>query len=239
MTDVKDNSSLPLLFSITGAILLVAVGGWFFLEQQESEPATTQSGRAAEAPTSAISNAADAPVQSPRTLVENEPEVDPVVEQNDTELTGADADLRLARLAADADILVLPATQSALHYYGRILDADPGHAIANAELDTILARVAQTVTQHLEDRAFVEAHEIAALVAKQRPEHSLVIETQQTLDDHTEQLIQQAIQNVRDGNDDRAGQLLATAEGLPGRNPDYFIAIRESIAEIQAVRQSA
>ncbi|MDH3431500.1 MAG: energy transducer TonB [Gammaproteobacteria bacterium] len=239
MTDVKDNSSLPLLFSITGAILLVAVGGWFFLEQQESEPATTQSGRAAEAPTSAISNAADAPVQSPRTLVENEPEVDPVVEQNDTELTGADADLRLARLAADADILVLPATQSALHYYGRILDADPGHAIANAELDTILARVAQTVTQHLEDRAFVEAHEIAALVAKQRPEHSLVIETQQTLDNHTEQLIQQAIQNVRDGNDDRAGQLIAAAEGLPGRNPDYFIAIRESIAEIQAVRQSA
>jgi len=239
MTDVKDNSSLPLLFAITGAILLVAVGGWFFLEQQESVPATTQSSPPVEPPASAITNTVDAPLPGPQTLVESEPEVEPVVEQTDTALTGADAELRLARLAADADILVLPAEQSALHYYGRILDADPGHAIANAELDTILASVAQTVTQHLDAGEFDDAYKIAALVAKRRPEHSLVTETQQTLDDYTEQLIGQAMQSVRDGDDDQASRNIATAEGLPGRNPDYFIAIRDSISEMQEVRQAA
>jgi TonB family protein len=239
VTDVKDNSSLPLLFSITGAILLVAVGGWFFLGQQETVPAITQSTPTITPPTSTISNTVDTPSPSPQTVVEDKPEVVSTAAPTDTSLTAADAELRKARLAADADILVLPAAQSALHYYGRILDADPEHAIANAELDTILARVARTVMQHLSAGEFGEAYEIAALVATHRPEHSLVIETQQTLDDYTEQLVAQAMQSVRDGNDDRAMQIVATAEALPGRNPDYIIAIRDSIAEIQVVRQAA
>jgi TonB family protein len=103
----------------------------------------------------------------------------------------------------------------------------------------MLASVAQTVTQHLAAEEFDDAYEIAMLVATQRPEHSLVIATQQTLDDLTEQRVEQAIRNVRDGNDGEAARTIAAAEALPGRNPDYFVAVRDSIAEIQTVRRAA
>jgi TonB family protein len=239
MTDAKDNSSLPLLLSISGAVLLVAVGGWFFLDQEEPVPATTRSSLIATSPSAEETNTTDVPLRSPTTIIENEPEAEPGATQADPESADTDAELRKARLAVDADILVLPAAQSALHYYGLILDADPGHAIANAELDAMLASVAQTVTQHLAAEEFDDAYEIAMLVATQRPEHSLVIATQQTLDDLTEQRVEQAIRNVRDGNDGEAARTIAAAEALPGRNPDYFVAVRDSIAEIQTVRRAA
>ena len=141
------------------------------------------------------------------------------------------AELRKARLAADADILVFPEDQSALHYYGRVLSADPENEVANAELGTVLTRVAQTVTQHLEAEEFDQAYAIAALVAQQEPEHSLVRDTQQVLDARTEELVAEAIQHAQDGNDARAVEVLAAAEALPGRNPGYFVAVRESMAE--------
>jgi len=239
MTDAKDNSSLPLLLGISGTILVVAVGGWFFLEQEEPVPPSAQSASIAAQPEiglAAIDNTTEP--GEPETAVV-EPAAAPAIEVLDAPTTGVDAELRKARLAADADILVMPAAQSALHYYGRILDADPGHPIATAELDAMLARVARSVTQHLEAEEFDQAYQIAVLVAKQRPEHALVIETQQTLDDYTEQLVEQAIQDVRDGNDEEGMLAITTAQSLPGRNPDYFTAIRESVAEIQDARQAA
>ncbi len=39
MTESTDNSSLPMLLAITGAIVVVAVGGWFYLEQADTPPA--------------------------------------------------------------------------------------------------------------------------------------------------------------------------------------------------------
>ena len=124
MTDTKDNSSLPLLFAITGSILAVAVGGWFFLGQQEPVTPTGQ--------TSPVVNQSSL---SPEATVEVAPpqasdpdvtlaEVASAVEVVDVPAAGIDAELRKARLAAEADILVVPAAQSALHYYGRILDAE-------------------------------------------------------------------------------------------------------------------
>ncbi len=41
MTEVKDNSSLPLLLSITGAVVVVAIGGWFFLNQEPVDATPT------------------------------------------------------------------------------------------------------------------------------------------------------------------------------------------------------
>lgn len=239
MTDTKDNSSLPLLLGISGTILVVAVGGWFFLEQEEPAPPSVQDAPIAALPESEFAATDDttAPGEPETAVVEPGPA--PAIEVIDAPTTGVDAELRKARLAADADILVVPAAQSALHYYGRILDVEPEHQIANAELDAMLARVAQTVTQHLEAEEFDQAFEIAALVARQRPEHALVIETQQTLDDYTEQLVEQAIQDVRDGNDEEAMLGITTAQGLPNRNPEYFTAVRESVAEIQDARQAA
>lgn len=237
MTDAKDNSSLPLLFAISGTILVVAVGGWFFLEQGEPEPIVSQRGSLVTQ--SALPAEVDDAEQAQDETDTVEQEAQPAAQVIDAPLTAADAELRKARLAADADILVTPAAQSAVHYYGRILDIDPEHAFANAELDAVLARVAQTVTQHLEAEEYEQAYEIAVLVARQRPEHALVIETQQTLDDYTEQLIEQALQDYRAGNDAAGLQAVTTAESLPGRNPDYFSAIRDSIAEVQSARQVA
>jgi len=223
MTEVKDNSSLPLLLSITGAVLAVAVGGWFLLNR---EPADSNE-PIAEAPVEQI-----APVEAKdETLAESHEPVAVLADVN--------AELRKARLAADADVLVFPATQSALFYYGRVLRADPEHAVANAELDAMLAQVAIAVAEHLESQEFANAHEIAKLVARLRPEHTLVMDTQRTLDDYTEQLVAEAIQHSQDGNDDQASAALATAAALPGRNPDYFTAVRASISDIRNVRQAA
>ena len=225
MTEAKDNSSLPLLLSITGAVVAVAAGGWFLLNQ---EPADT---------TEMIENA---PVAEQATISEAESE--PAVETQpaaDSSTADVDAELRKARLAADAEIFIFPATQSAFYYYGRVLRAEPDHAVANAELDALLARVGSTVTQHLEAQRFDNAHEIATIVARLRPEHFLVLETQRTLDDYTEQLVAEAIQHAQDGNDQRAREALATAEALPGRSPEYFTAVRGSITDIRDVRLAA
>jgi len=228
--DTKQNSSLPLLFAITGSILVVAVGGWFFLGYQEPVAPTSPSA-------TLLSDSSPAPVASE--MAAPDAETAAAVEIVDAPTAGIDAELRKARLAAEADILVVPASQSALYYYGRILDVEPDHEIANAEMDAMLARVAQTVTEHLAAEQYAQAYDIAALVAKRRPGHVLVAMTQQALDDYTEQQVQQAIQLVRDGNDVEAQLALANAEGLPGRNPDYFAAVRESIAEIRDARDVA
>jgi len=247
MTEAKDNSSLPLLLSITGAVLVVAVGGWFFLDQDAppppAVPSTIASGLAASAVGSEATNTEAsvdaAPAGSVSAAIVNEPAIDSTTDRGATAEPDDDAELRKARLAADADILVFPENQSALHYYGRVLGTDPANEVAIAELDTVLTRVEQTVTQHLVAEEFDAAYAIAVLVAKQRPEHSLVRETQQTLDAYTEELVAAAIQHAQDGNDDQAGEALAVAEALPARNPSYFVAIRDSMAEIRDVRVAA
>lgn len=234
MTEAKDNSSLPLLLSITGAILAVAVGGWFLLNQEATSPIEGQA-----TPVIAVATSNTTSDEDPMLENTEAPDEGRTVPMPDEEATGVDTELRKARLAADADILVFPVAQSALHYYDRALDIDPRHAIAIAELDTILARVAQTVTQHLDAEEYHDAYEIAVLVAKQNPEHALVVATERTLDDYTEELVAQAIQHAQQGNDDQAAQVLATAEALPARNPLYFDAIRDSIVEVRDVRLAA
>jgi len=213
MTEATDNSSLPLLLSITAAVVAVAAGGWFLLNKEPTTPLST------EVPELTVPQLDTAPAEDTSFDVE--------------------AELRKARLAADAEILVLPASQSALHYYRRVLKADPTNAVANAELDAMLAKVTETVRQHLELEEYPEAYEIATLVAKARPEHALVIETSTILDQQTEDLVTQAIQHAQDGRDDDAVEALAAAQALPGRNPRYFDAVRNSIDEIRSVRQAA
>ncbi len=240
MTEVKDNSSLPLLFSITGAILLVAVGGWFFLDQEPATPVTAGPPPSIVEPESTDEAAAQLPadVEAAPTAAEN-PAVPAVSAEEAAATAHIDAELRKARLAADADILVFPPDQSALHYYGSVMEADPEHAVARAELDAVLARVEQTVSAHLAAERFEQAYEIAVLVAEKRPNHALVSNTQQTLDALTEALVDEAIGHAQAGEDEQAEAALARAQALPGRNPQYFSAVRESIAEIRRVRLAA
>lgn len=235
MTEAKDNSSLPLLLSITGAVVAVAIGGWFLLNQQ-SVRQDAGSDLPVNAQAVGIDDVAVVDDQDAPAMIEA---VAPTTSSDDEGDLNVDTELRKARLAADAEILVLPATQSALFYYGRVLNADPQHAVARAERDAVLANVSQVVSQHLAAEEYGEAYEIAVVVAAQVPEHALVIETQTTLDALTEDLVQQSISSAQRGDDQVADELLATALALPGRNPRYFSAIRDSIAEIRSVREAA
>lgn len=241
MTDAKDNSSLPLLLSMTGAILLVAVGGWFWLDQ-DSEPAgggdrPAAATRAAGMVSSPEETATENEVsdEAPAQVVVDEA---PITEEPPPP-SGVETELRMARMAADADILIAPQDQSALHYYGLVLAAEPNNAVAIAELDAVLAVVAQTVAQHLDAEEYDDAYQIATLVAGLRPEHALVVETQTRLDGYTEQLVEEAVAQARAGKDKESDALIAQVTALPGRNPDYLVAIRESITEIRNVRVAA
>lgn len=221
----KDNSSLPLLLTITGAVVGVAVGGWFFLNQESTEPEA--------APPVEATPAVDttAPSVEPDTAV--------AVAETESAPSATEVNLRKAKLAAESGILVFPEDSSALYYYGLVLADEPGNAIARAERDTVLAEIATVVNDHLAAEEFSDAYVIATLVARQVPDHLLVRETQQVLDEKSKSLVDDAIQFARDGNDSQADQLLAAAQALPGRNPEYFVAVRESVSEIRDVRIAA
>lgn len=250
MTEPKENSSLPLLLSMTGAILLVAVGGWFFLDQDAAptgggDRATTVTRSAGLVSVPDATAAADEDGEATDEVTDEgtpAPATEPppvVAAELPPPVSGVETELRMARMAADADVLIFPEDQSALHYYGLVLDAEPTNAVAIAELDAILANVAQTVAEQLDAAEYEEAYKIAVLVARLRPEHTLVLETQTRLDDYTEQLVEQAVENARAGKDREADALVARAAALPGRNPEYIGAVRDSITEIRDVRVAA
>lgn len=213
MADTTDNSSLPLLMSITAAVVAVAAGGWFLLNKESTAPLSTEVPELV-APEMKAAPAEDASID-------------------------VDTELRKARLATEAEMLILPTSRSALHYYALVLKADPTNAVANAELEAMLAKVTEMVRQHLEAEEYEDAYEIAVLVARVKPEHMLVIETSTILDQQTEILVAQAIQHAQDGEDDEAVAALAEARVLPGRNPVYFDAVGSSIDEIRNVREAA
>ncbi len=225
MTEAKDNSSLPLLLSITGAVVAVVAGGWFFLNKESVAPA----------------DSSEVPFEPPAEVASGEALVDDVVAATNSIETALDveAELRKARLAAEAEILVNPPSQSALYYYGQVLKADPQHAVALAELSAALAKVERGVREQLAAEQYEDAYAIAKLVADVQPDHPLVVATQTTLDDHTEELVGQAIQHAQDGKDGQAAELLVAVEALPGRNPEYLDAVRSSVEEIRDVRVAA
>lgn len=220
MSEQKDSSSIPVLLGITGAVLVSVGAGWLLLDEQtfSGVEAGEFDSETSPAPVPAV------PAAGPSAAV-------PV--------SDIDNNLRKARLAADADILAYPAKRSALYFYGLILNAEPEHAVARAELETVLTRIAATVTSQLEAERFEDAYGLASLVAKLRPDHRLVFEVQRTLDQQAGGLVEQAMQYAYDGRDRQALAVLASAESLPGRESDYFDAVRDSIREIQESRRAA
>jgi TonB family protein len=66
-----------------------------------------------------------------------------------------------------------------------------------------------------------------------------VQEVQQELDRLTNIYVEQAIQQAQGGNDEEVVVALRAARRLPGRNPDYFSAVEESISNIQESRIAA
>ena len=214
MTEQNDNSSLPLFLAITAVVIVTVAGGWFLLGKQQAIPIE--------------------PTEIPDLLPEPLANEDASVRGEST--ADFDTELRKARLAADADILAFPPEQSALFFYGRALAVEPEHPIAKAEFAAVLTRLSQVVSGHMLAQEFDDAFRLASLVARRAPGHPLVHETQQSLNEHADRLIEQAIQHAQAGNDEQVEAVVSLAERLPGRNKEYFSALRDSISEIQQSR---
>ena len=207
VTQTQNKSSLPVLLGITIAVAAVVGVGWMTLGSDSGAPI-------------------EAGLETPEPAVLD-------VEETDAVTVDIDSYLRKARLAADAGMLAFPETQSALYYYGRILAADPNHEIANAELDAVVGQIAITVGEHLTAEEFDDAYQLSLSIAEHRPDHSIVVDTQQTLNALEGTYVEQALDHARAGENSAADNALAAAEALPGRNADYYVAVRDSLAEIR------
>ena len=155
---------------------------------------------------------------------------------DETDAQRKDTNLRKARLAAEADMLAYPVDQSALYYYNQILGIDPEHEVARAELEATLGRLAQTAMEHLDAAEYKEAYELALLVSDENPGHTLVQNVSRELDRMTNEFVEIALQNAQEGNDEQVEEALVAAQALPGRNPQYFTAVRDSIENIRSSR---
>lgn len=245
MPDHKEYSSLPLIVATSAAVVLSFVVGWLLLmpaplsgplpaPQAETEPLPVRPPLALPDPDTqeavamveiAAAEPLDiAPPLAPPEEADTAPEIDIEVE------------LRKARFAADADLLVRPPNGNALYYYGRVLAADPEHPQASAELDAVLARVALAVSEHLSADEIDAAYELAMRVAAARPDHPLVAAMRSTLDDRSNRLIDTAMNLTRAGNDDAAANVMATLAELPGVDRNVLAATDEYVANLRRSR---
>ncbi|MDJ0709681.1 MAG: energy transducer TonB [Woeseiaceae bacterium] len=240
MTTAAEKSSLPLLLGLTGAVLAVVGVGWFYLDSEPAsaptEPAWTVSSEP-EPPLDTV--AGDAGSGSSGESQEAGDSTDLAAPVADEPVTSVDADLRKARLAAGADILVFPESESALFYYNRVLQANPGDTVVTAEVAAVLASVETSVESLLNEERFDDAYEIAAVVTRYAPEHSLVTTTTEVLDQRSSGFIDQALEQARAGDDQASDEAFRSAAALPGRNAQYLAAVRSSIADIRQARADA
>lgn len=213
MSDRTQNSSLPLLLGITAAVVACVGGGWFLLGQSDT----------AQIETSGAPNAVQQMSLRP---------VSPVA----AAISELEMNLRKARLAVESDLLAFPGEQSALHYYSRVLAAEPDHALARAEFDDVLDRLERQAARYLDDRDYTDAYSLANVVAEQEPEHPLVSETRQKLDAYADELANKAQQYVKSGDDAQADAVIAAAGALPGRNRQYMSSLRASVADLRKAR---
>lgn len=245
MAKHKEYSSLPLVLATSGAVVLSFLVGWLLLAPvSETDPVAAE----AEPPV-------QPPLALPETLAEDdgalpqgEPPLDvqpplappPAIEPEPTVVASApvdvDAELRKARFAADADLLVAPAEDNALYYYTRVLAEQPDHATAQAELDSVLARIALAVSEHLTAGDIDAAYDLATRVATSRPDHPLVTALRATLDERSNRFAEQAIEYTRAGNDDAAAAVLENLGRLPGVDANVYSATSDYVGNLRQAR---
>jgi len=212
----REYSSLPLILAISSAIVVSASGGWLVMGNNST--ASTDNEEHVTAAALAV------------------PTPDYVTATTSIDI---DAELRKARLSADADLLVAPPRQNAMYFYGRVLSADPQHPLANAELDALLALISLIVDDHLAANEFDDAYDLAMSVARHKPDHPLVNGMRDDLNSYAARLADQASKYVNEGNDDEAAATLEALEGLRGLNPEFVASAREAVLSTQQSRVSA
>lgn len=208
-------SSSPIIMGIASAIVVSALGGWLLLDNKTSmQPIDEPIANTLLAIATPSTPAADSPID-------------------------VDAELRKARLSADADLLVSPPRQNALYFYGRVLAAESEHQIANAELDALLALIWLIVDDHLADNEFDEAYDLALSVSRHVPDHPLVENIRNDLNEYAEALVTKATRLAKEGDDDEAMTTLSTLEALPGLSTEYVAAAQQVVLEAQQSRLAA
>ena len=211
----SEHSAVPLVVAISGAILMSAGLGWLILSSDApSDPALQESSVVTAPP--------------PAAVVEPAPAAAAVID--------IATELRKARFAAAADMLVGPPDQNALFFYSRILRADADHAEANAELDAVLSRVALIVSDRLAADDFAGAYQLASLVAVHDPDHELVGVARQAIAGRANRLAADARDLALAGDDDGAAALLAEAAALPGLDAQTVAGLESSVSEARGAR---
>ncbi len=163
-TDKKTDSSYNALIAYAAVALLSIAAVWGYLEYRDTTASTPD------------------PVAAPRPATVLSDEIAPVANQH------IGTSLNKARLAAEANMLVSPAGENALYFYGLVLSEDRSHAEANEELDSLLNQLLIRVQEHIAAAEFVAANRIAEQVSYIRPEHSLVSDAEQAWQQHQDEL---------------------------------------------------
>lgn len=216
MKQANENSSLYIMLFLCATIVVGAALGWFLLDT-------------------------DADVEEEAAVAAPEPEspATDLAPNDGAQAVDIDANLRKAQIAAAADMLIEPAGQSALFYYAQVIELDPSHAVATAELSAVLSRLAAMVDGHLAAEEYAEAYNIAELVGAVRPDHPLVEEVRHTLDTRAAEILEDAMQLARNGDHDGAFAAINVAAALPGQDAEYFAAVRATISTMQQSQQQA
>lgn len=255
MEPSNSQSSTTILLVICVVALGTIGAGWFLLDSEpepvevrsasndarDQDQALEEDSLAAEAELTPAVTVSDVPLAdpAPTPVPEAQPEPEPEqVAQVDAQ-PSIESDLRKARMAAEAEIFVEPLSQSALYFYGRVLDAAPGHEVASAELDAVLGQLAVTASSLLSAQNYAAAYELSTHVARVRPDHALVNDVQQTIDQLAGDLVTEAMQAAETGEAEQAGDLLDQAQALPGRNARYFQAVRETVGGLVETQAAA
>lgn len=229
------------------AILAIAGAAWVFLDEG-TEIARKENSRSQSA----------AIVSDPAvdTDVDDEPTVDPVVatvssstaagqpvasaiETDRANTSIAESNLRKARMAADAEILIEPYEQSAVFFYSEVLAEQPANAVAKAELDSVLGRLVIEASALMDAEDYSAAYRLAQTVAAVRPDHELSRDVQQTLNSLSGELVASALDRAEQEDEAGALALIAEAESLPGQNAEYLQAVRDAVADLLETRQVA
>ena len=113
---------------------------------------------------------------------------------------------------------------------------DPGHAVAIAELDALLAAILLVVDDHLAADEFDDAYDLAMAASQHRPDHPLIENMQNDLNEFVTALADDASNLAQSGNDEEATAKLATLKGLPGLSADYVAAAEQLVLETQQTR---
>lgn len=237
----RQYSSLPLIFATTAAVVVCFLVGWFVWDTADTSDGSLaavsdelQPAAPAEPPGQVAGSDSNDEPDGRATDINDTLDVSPAVT---TEAPiDVESELRKARLAASADMLVTPPQHNALYFYGRVLGAQPEHDLAKRELDAVLAQVALQVSNHLANADYDNAYTLATLVERVSPYHPLVLRTRSAVAERADRMLASARRNAETGNDADAELALARAETLPGLDPAYLLAARASVEEARSAR---